>query len=544
MFTAFLTRKPEMLWKHYLAALSLLLAIVLASHMFEFQALKSARKDAELINISGKQRMLSQQIVLFAKDKAGQGVDATTSRDPLNQSIVAFESAHALLLEEADGDPEISAIYHSGKTPAHPIILNYLDLAKAIAQADHPLQSDIEELYLLGIGPVLTQLDRAVSGFERVAKKRANSMHMLQESTLLVAVFVVLLEALFIFLPAQRIVRQTLGRLREEINEHQATNHRLSNFVNVASDLYWETDLDYRITYVEGRLLSRLRGNREDLVGCHYGDLAILAPDQATRLLQALQKFESYRDIRADFTDVDGVSYVLNLSGTPRYDRDGKLVGYLGTADDVTADVSLLGEVTRLSLTDPLTNIANKRAFERDLKTALETATERRPVCLLALDLDDFKPVNDTYGHGAGDQVIKVIAMRIQSELRADAWVARTGGDEFCVVCTNDDAVTIASSLAKRISLKVSEPIKMANGATVTVGVSIGIAEAPLLAATPEKLLTAADVALYEAKRAGRNLIRIAKAGQVGGERIGLANDFPSTADGSNLAFVSNARAS
>ncbi len=214
--------------------------------------------------------------------------------------------------------------------------------------------------------------------------------------------------------------------------------------------------------------------------------------------------------------------YVISLSGQPRYDPQGHITGYLGTGDDITADINILGEVTRLSLTDPLTNVANKRAFERDLKSALEIADKANPVYLMALDLDDFKPINDTYGHSAGDKVIQIIAQRIQSQLRSDAFLARTGGDEFCIVCTLGKSQTHIQPLAQRIRQTVLQPIRLSKTVQVQVGVSIGIAMAPLIGASPEQLICAADRALYEAKREGRQLIRIAASG-------------PERADGSNL---------
>jgi diguanylate cyclase (GGDEF)-like protein len=148
----------------------------------------------------------------------------------------------------------------------------------------------------------------------------------------------------------------------------------------------------------------------------------------------------------------------------------------------------------RLAVTDPLTGLANRSALRRRLDEATQ------PVTLALVDLDDFKPVNDTYGHDTGDGVLRVVAGRLADSVRADDLVVRFGGDEFAVVFADDTPPESATGLAQRLVRAIEQPITLPGGPTITVGASVGLATAPA-----EKVVRLADTSLYEAKRAKQN---------------------------------------
>lgn len=502
-----LIKTVDTLWKRYAIALSLILAMVISAHSLEFHAIKSARQDAALINISGKQRMLSQRIIVLAQRSVAE--DDAAAADLLSETIEAFETGHEQLLSEASSYPSLWELYSTGQQPLDPMVRDYIQTARQISLSAQAEPADLEALYVAGAGPILSRLDDAVTKFQAVAERRSERIHNIQDTTLFLTVLILVLVGLLIFLPVHRIVQQSVALLRDEIDEHAKANKRLSHFVNIAADLYWETDLAGRIVYVEGRFFQSMKGTRDDMLGCLYSDIVSLGPAETARMASTIAGLESYENIQGSFVDADGIAYVMNLSGMPRFDENGDVLGYLGTANNVTDNVNFLDEVTRLALTDSLTGIGNKRAFESKLKNAIGQAADDSPISLLALDLDKFKPINDTYGHGTGDQVLKIVAKRIQSALRADDWVARIGGDEFCVICKDSNAAGIAATLAERLQQSIGKPMKLPGGPTVEVGVSIGIAEAPFHAELAESLLEAADAALYDAKNAGRNAIRV-----------------------------------
>jgi diguanylate cyclase (GGDEF)-like protein len=158
----------------------------------------------------------------------------------------------------------------------------------------------------------------------------------------------------------------------------------------------------------------------------------------------------------------------------------------------------------RLAMTDHLTGVANRVEFSRTLEAGMARAAGAgEPFTLLYMDLDDFKDVNDSLGHAAGDEVLCVVARRLAAQLRAGDLLARLGGDEFGIVMHNSTADT-ARVLAERISETVSAPIALSGGDTVRIGISVGIAGYSELADSVAALLDQADKALYQTKRDDR----------------------------------------
>ncbi|MCO5066993.1 MAG: sensor domain-containing diguanylate cyclase [Rhizobiaceae bacterium] len=187
----------------------------------------------------------------------------------------------------------------------------------------------------------------------------------------------------------------------------------------------------------------------------------------------------------------------------------GRPACYAGTVAEITARREAEALLEHHADHDPLTDLANRRLLKRRLDRALSTLDPGEGiVAVLCLDLDGFKPVNDRYGHAAGDAILVEVARRLASTSRASDLVARVGGDEFTVLISRADHGDDAVVAARRFRRAVSEPYDIGDE-TVTIGVSIGIAFAPLHGFDARQLLENADIALYRAKRAGRNHLRI-----------------------------------
>lgn len=164
----------------------------------------------------------------------------------------------------------------------------------------------------------------------------------------------------------------------------------------------------------------------------------------------------------------------------------------------------LYEDARNLADRDPLTNFLNHRSFyERLGEELLRAQRSRQAVALMMIDLDGFKLVNDTRGHQIGDQVLRWTAERLRSAIRASDVAARYGGDEFAIILPDAD-VSLARSVAQRIIDAFGEDaFASANGTSVPIGVSIGLAAFPADARTPGDLVGAADRALYRVKRGG-----------------------------------------
>ncbi|MGY1690082.1 diguanylate cyclase domain-containing protein [Geodermatophilus sp. SYSU D01105] len=174
--------------------------------------------------------------------------------------------------------------------------------------------------------------------------------------------------------------------------------------------------------------------------------------------------------------------------------------------EDITERKALEAALVHRSLHDPLTGLPNRILFSDRLRHALERGyRERTPTCLLGIDLDGFKEINDEYGHPVGDAVLVAFAERLTSVLRASDTAARVGGDEFSIVCENSERAD-AEALAERLRHRVTEPLRV-EAVTIPLSMSIGIGTVaggtdPELAF--ELLVREADEAMYADKAARR----------------------------------------
>lgn len=184
--------------------------------------------------------------------------------------------------------------------------------------------------------------------------------------------------------------------------------------------------------------------------------------------------------------------------------------------EDVTERRETEAKIFHLARHDSLTGLANRHEFRERLQRTLDarrTGVEAK-LAVFYLDLDGFKAVNDELGHGAGDEVLTLVAARLRQTLREDEFAARLGGDEFAIIIKDSTPFTIAA-IARRIIRVIDMPYPLSVGTTVCVGTSIGVA-----LATPEEavddIVSRADEALYAAKQAGKGAYRLSESSSVG----------------------------
>ncbi len=207
-----------------------------------------------------------------------------------------------------------------------------------------------------------------------------------------------------------------------------------------------------------------------------------------------------------------GREYAIQDSAAPIRDRDGKILGVVLVFNDMTESRRMVREVAHQASHDPLTGLCNRREFDKRLERALEGSKKygsKHALCYL--DLDQFKIVNDTAGHRAGDELLKRLAGLLEEQVRDRDTVARLGGDEFGVLldnCPVEKAVQIAEKLVtavRRLDFSWDER-------SYEIGASIGVVSISGEVQSGEELLTHADVACYAAKDLGRNRVHLYQA--------------------------------
>jgi diguanylate cyclase (GGDEF)-like protein len=367
---------------YYIVALTIIAVLSVASHLILEHVLRANQGSAAIINISGRQRMLSQRIASLA---AQYRLGDASARGDLVGAIDAFEAAHQRLIgsvlpqgQAGQAEADLRALYFAGAQPLDEAVRGFVADARAVAArpADDPASArPLAELLAEARAPLLTALNEVVTIHQRESERKLAELERVQWGILAVVLATLVMEAVGIFRP----------------------------------------------------LVNRI--------------------------------------------------------------------------------VAFTQEVLRLASTDPLTGVANRRSFLE--RAAIEIARARadlRPLSLLMVDADHFKKINDAHGHAAGDEVLRALASALTATVRPADMVARIGGEEFAILLPRTKLAE-AAGLAERLRQTVARLVVPQGEQGIRFTVSIGAA--PLLAEARDinDVLSAADAALYRAKKEGRDRV-------------------------------------
>lgn len=312
----------------------------------------------------------------------------------------------------------------------------------------------------------------------------------------------------------------------KELHESEALYRLLTE---ETLDVVWKTDRHLCITYISPAD-ERLRGYcADEMLGRHVFDMFT---DEGVATVKAIlhneiepeeiSAREGYRTFSVQHRCKDGRLLWGEVLAKPERDAQGTITGYHGTTRESTERVRLEAEVRRLAFYDPLTHLPNRRLLHDRLTQAI--VASKRSTChgaVMMLDLDNFKSLNDTHGHMAGDLLLTEVARRLTACVREMDTVARFGGDEFAVVLGElkaDKAAATAQAqvVAEKIRVSLSEPYRLTfshvGQAETTVehrcSASIGVVVFINHEASQNDILKWADAAMYWAKEAGHNAVR------------------------------------
>jgi diguanylate cyclase (GGDEF)-like protein/PAS domain S-box-containing protein len=269
------------------------------------------------------------------------------------------------------------------------------------------------------------------------------------------------------------------------------------------SDVVTVVDREGVVTYQTPSAAEHFGRSPADSLGTTLVDW--WTPFDAIRLGSLLEELARHpgttRLFSGEVLDIDGSPVPVEATVTSFAD-DEHLTGFVINARDVTERRRLERELSHQAFHDSLTGLANRALFHDRVEHALATrARTAVPLAVLFLDLDGFKAVNDTFGHGIGDQLLEIVADRLSACVRPMDTVARFGGDEFAVLLETLETPTSAAEVASRIGVALSAPVELA-GREVAVAASCGIA---LYGGdeSADELLRNADLAMYRAKSRG-----------------------------------------
>jgi diguanylate cyclase (GGDEF)-like protein/PAS domain S-box-containing protein len=265
----------------------------------------------------------------------------------------------------------------------------------------------------------------------------------------------------------------------------------------------WQVDAENRVTYISSRMIALLGRPASQLLGHSLPSLLGGNAELGRKLLDR----EPFTGLESEMETARGPRWI-SIAGDPIIDTAGRFEGFRGVGSDITEIRQTQERLTHLANMDVLSGLPNRGRVRQLLGEALRAATAENHACaILFLDLDGFKPVNDTFGHPKGDAVLRAVAKRLVDEVGPAGHVGRMGGDEFAIVIPDAQSRSKIEQMAQRIIDSVRQPYDI-DAIKIEIGVSIGCAFGPVDGATVDDLILKADLALYEAKGAGRGIAR------------------------------------
>ncbi|HEY3190173.1 MAG TPA: EAL domain-containing protein [Solirubrobacteraceae bacterium] len=298
-----------------------------------------------------------------------------------------------------------------------------------------------------------------------------------------------------------QVLIDSLGKQRKAEAQLRESEERFKSLVQNSSDLVTVTDADGVITYQSPSVERLLGYGPDDLVGRRLAEL--VSDEDLPRLEGAFrhvaQSDQEHEELRVDFRLLHTDGRWLEVEATVANSLDDPYVrGVVFNTRDVSERKALEDQLTHQAFHDPLTGLANRALFCDRVEHAL--SRNDGPLAVLFLDIDDFKRINDSLGHTAGDQVLTELGDRLRECVRGGDTAARLGGDEFAVLLENTED---AGVVVHRITVGMRKPF-FVEGKELRISASIGICKSRLADEGADELLRNADAAMYSAKGRGR----------------------------------------
>ncbi|GAB5486438.1 MAG: hypothetical protein Pars2KO_00080 [Parasphingorhabdus sp.] len=310
------------------------------------------------------------------------------------------------------------------------------------------------------------------------------------------------------FILGRRTYRNSIATTKED-----RAQGFVSDFEDRGLGWFWEIGREGELTYISKSISVSLGKTQKELLGLKFA--SILSERRESGKKREWMTLGFHLSSRTPFSDLPFKSTIdenrcWSISGSPVYDQLGNYQGFRGNGLDLSQMKESERVLNQLAKCDPLTGLANRLEINRCLEQSFEGPKELPSKCsLFLLDLDKFKPVNDTMGHPVGDQLLKIAAQVIVDTIGDNGQVGRIGGDEFQVVIpsvTDQDQLKL---LANRVIQNLSKP-HLIEEKQVTIGASIGVSiyEDEVKPTDTASLVRDADLALYEAKKSGGGVCR------------------------------------
>ena len=298
-----------------------------------------------------------------------------------------------------------------------------------------------------------------------------------------------------------------------DVTERESLIQRISDsearfraLTELSSDWYWEMDEGLRFTLLRQGARGSFGLNDDEVIGKHRWELPgeLIQPSSWDEHRATLMAHRPFRDVMFRRWMPDG-SLVYHLtSGDPVFDAEGRFRGYRGIGKNISDQIRAQERIERLATVDALTQLSNRQTFDERAGRLLATSyAEGKRCSLLFIDLDNFRLLNNGYGHRVGDEMLAIVASRMRDVVGEPHLLGRRGGDELVVLLVDLQRPDAAVEVARKLIDAICEPARIL-GMEIAVTASVGISFFPQDGIDLDSLLNAADAAMYQAKDSGR----------------------------------------
>ena len=549
-------------WR-YIVALSLVASLSTAAWLGLHMVISAQKSTAAVVNISGRQRMLSQRTALFANLLiSAPKAERPFLRSKLKDAIQLMERSHyglthgdiKLGLPEAMS-ADVHAMYFDGQNALDKQVKKYIQTVNELLLLDDSLliSASPQLQYITTNAPatLVAALDKMVKQYQLEGEASVGSLQKAETIFWLVTLLLLFLEALLIFKPFTKQVKTIVLKLQGVTNDlhiHQGNLEALirqrTAELESRSEALAESEEKFRLictTAKDGIAIIDSEGlvvywnpaaqkifNYEASEALGKDLHALIIPQRFRE--QAHTGFERFKKYGAGDLISKTIEVLALRSNGDEFTMELTISAFwfkhswhaLGIMRDITDRKAMEDQVRQLAFYDSLTALPNRRLFSERLSQAM--VASKRTECygaLLFIDMDNFKPLNDKYGHGAGDLLLIEVANRLRNCVREMDTVGRFGGDEFVVMLSELNGEKTSSTaqakvIAEKIRMALSQPyllvIKQDAYAATAIEhhctASIGVALFIEHEATQDEIIKWADLAMYQAKEAGKNLVR------------------------------------
>ena len=548
-------------WR-YVIALLLVATLSTAAWLSLHLVISEQKSTAAVVNVSGRQRMLSQRTALFSNLLVhATPTDRPVIRQKLSDAIQLMQRSHHGLVNgdaemglPADMSPKVRSMYFDGETGLNAQVETYIKTVyELLALDDAALNADTPQLrYITQTAPstLVANLDQMVKQYQLEGEASVSRLQTAETVFWGITLLLLALEALLIFHPFVKHVKLVINKLQratQELQHHEeqleeTVKQRTADLQNKSAELQ-ESEEKFRLISTNAQDGIIIIGEQEQVIYWNpaaekiFGYTADEAIGKNLHNLLIPLRYRDFAHNGFNHFQQHGTGHVigktLEIQAVHKNGQEFfvelsisafkfKHVWHaLGMIRDITERKRLEEEIHQLAFYDPLTNLPNRRLInDRLQQVLLNSNRSRHYAAFMMLDLDNFKPLNDAHGHAVGDMLLIEVANRLKTSVREVDSVGRLGGDEFVVLLNElgteeTISITQANTIAEKIRINLSTPYQLTvmldDKETIVeheCSVSIGTVVFINHEFKPESICKAADVAMYEAKDLGRNRIQ------------------------------------